>query len=66
MWNQPVAELVAQLTTDAQWWVKHLSPAARIEIDRLLRETGPANFTTYWREHKADLDELERCFGARL
>lgn len=61
-----MSRLMEQLPPDAQWWIKHLSPPARTEIDRLLRETGPANFTIYWREHKADLEDLERSFGARL
>ena len=58
--------LVDQLPDDAKWWVKHLSPLARIEINRLLKETGVENFTTYWQEHKADLEEAEQSYGTRL
>lgn len=61
-----IDDLTDQLPPEAQWWIKGLSPLARIEIDRLLREVGPANFATHWREHKADLDALQRSFDIRL
>jgi hypothetical protein len=51
--------LVEQLPHDARWWVNHLSIGARVEIDRLLKETGIENFRKHWREHKADLEKIE-------
>lgn len=60
-----IKKLVDQLPDDAKSWIGHLSPSARAEIDRLLKETGVENFKAHWREHKADLDELESSFGAK-
>lgn len=57
--------LVAQLPEEAKAWTGHLPVFTRAEIDRLLKETGVENFKAHWREHKADLDELESSFGAK-
>ncbi|MDX8517200.1 hypothetical protein [Mesorhizobium dulcispinae] len=54
--------LLEQLPDDARAWIGNLPLPARAEIDRLLKETGVENFKAHWREHKADLDELERSF----
>lgn len=58
--------LVEQLPDEAKWWVKHLGHTARIEIDRLLKGTGVENFAKNWREHKADLEDIERNFDTKL
>lgn len=58
--------MIEQLPDGAKWWVRHLRPAARIEIDRLLKETGVENFTRYWREHRANLEKAEHDFGKKL
>lgn len=57
--------LVNQLPDDAKWWVEHLPLSARSEIDRLLRETGIENFAVHWKDHKADLEDIERSFAPR-
>ncbi|MER9822209.1 hypothetical protein NKJ50_09765 [Mesorhizobium sp. M0115] len=66
MSENSVSFLVEQLPDDAKWWVEHLSPAARIEIDRLLKETGVQNFTKHWKEHRAELEDFERSLGTTL
>lgn len=55
--------LVEQLPADAKAWVKGLNVNERVEINRLLRETGVDNFSRNWRDHKAELDELKNSFG---
>jgi hypothetical protein len=58
--------MIEELPSAAKHWVRSLSPAARTEIDRRLRETGTENFSKHWRKHKAELEEAERSFGRKL
>ncbi|MER9814673.1 hypothetical protein [Mesorhizobium sp. M0129] len=60
-----IGSLLEQLPDDARAWIGNLPLPARAEIDRLLKATGIDNFKAHWREHKADLDELESSFGAK-
>lgn len=62
----PVILMVDQLPPEARWWVTRLSPAARTEIDRLLKETGVEAFTIHWHDHRDQLDSLENSFDTRL
>lgn len=57
--------LLEQLPDDAKSWIGNLSVCARAEINRLLKGTGVENCKAHWREHKVDLDELERSFETK-
>ncbi|MFK0689529.1 hypothetical protein ACFX5Q_15150 [Mesorhizobium sp. IMUNJ 23033] len=66
MAERAIDSLLERLPDDARAWIGHLSPSARTEIDRLLKETGVENFSDHWREHKAYLEELENSFATKL
>ncbi|MBZ9864231.1 hypothetical protein LB515_02470 [Mesorhizobium sp. CA15] len=55
-----------QLPEDATAWMNSLKPTVRAEIDRLMKETGVVSFAKYWREHRSELEELERSFDTNF
>jgi hypothetical protein len=57
-----VSMLIEQLPANAQAWIRSLRSDARSEMERVLTDTGVENFTKYWQEHKADLEEAENSF----
>lgn len=60
-----IESLLEQLPGEARAWIGSLPLPAHAEMERLLKETGVENFKSYWRDHKTELDELERSFTTK-
>jgi hypothetical protein len=51
------------LPDEAKAWIARLSSAQKRGLQTILNDVGPQNFLNYWKEHKADIEQLEFEFG---